>query len=304
MVCCMYNTVIHPVSSEPAPGALAVAQSPGEFAAASAALATHAREPTLRERKAAELFVLYRSKIRAYREAFDVQAVCRPVDYNNACNVFSKPAVLAYVRELTSAAAQAVSIDVQALLEADRAIVEAANHAEMITRHEWHNCRWCNGIDHAHQWIDENEYATALAAWMDVCAATPPDKRSPPQPTDDGGYGFVSSADPNVQCPRCEGRGVQHTIIADTDKLGPAAPLYRGMKVTKNGIEVLLHDVDKAKDRLYRATGAYGDDAASVARGAAAGAAAGASAAAALAAKVSTMTADEARKAYLGLVNP
>lgn len=305
MVCYMDITPVRAPRTPAAPAAPPVGGEMTVHDRLRANLARHAKPLTPKEEKCAELFVLYRNKVKAYREAYEVSTIGRSTDYNNACNVIDRPHVLAYIDVLLSANAQAVNIDVSALLAADLAIVEAARHAGNITSHVWHCCRWCYGIDHKYQWRDENEYATALASWMDASALNAAREiKQTPEPTDDGGYGFVPQQEPAITCPHCEGMGEQKTIIHDTSKLGPAAPLYKGMKVTKNGIEVMLHDVDKAKERLYRATGSFGDDAASVARGAAAGAAVGAAAAAALAGKVEHMSADDARKAYLTLINP
>jgi len=94
-------------------------------------------------------------------------------------------------------------------------------------------------------------------------------------------------------------------FFADTTKLtGGARRLVKGVKQGANGqLEILMHDVDKAAERLYKAAGAFGDDAASVARGAAQGAAIGAATAQAIAAKVDNMSVEDARKAYLALAN-
>lgn len=292
------------------PGALAVAQSGETDAAAArhlvlvASVERHAQEITPKQQMFAEVYVLTGNMSEAYRSAYTITDRRSSWHRTEAREVLAKPQVLRYVRELQRAAAQGVMVDVQELIASDLAIVQAAQHAEGISWHEWRNCRHCYGIDGAYQWIDTNEYGVALARWMDDNAIREARKVEPaPMPTDEGGYGFIGAGEPNIRCKQCEGRGHQHTLVQDTSKLGPAHPLYKGMKVTKNGIEVLLHDVDKAKERLYRATGSFGDDAASVARGAAAGAAAGGAAAAALAARVETMTADEARKAYLQLIN-
>lgn len=280
-----------------------VAQVAERFAAANAALAQHRRELTPKQKLCAELFVLSGSKVQAYREAYDVSERASSWHKAAACDVLDLPHVIDYIDSLQLAAAQGVMVDVQELIASDLAIVKAAKHATNVTWHEWHNCRYCHGKDHLYQYIDVNEFMSVLAQWMDDNATREARKLGLlPEPSDEGGYGFKPSDEPCITCKHCEGRGIQHTMVADTSKLGPASPLYKGVKITKNGIEVILHDVDKAKERLYRATGSFGDDAASVARGAAAGAAAGGAAAAALAARVETMTADEARKAYLGLV--
>jgi len=210
-----------------------------------------------------------------------------------------------YLRELRSESAAATIIDVSILLAQDRAIVEAHEHMTDLVSRVWLCCRYCYGIKHAYQWRDENEYLTAYAAALQAHA----DKTAKGAvvelmtPSDEGGYGFDSQDEPAFDCPKCDGHGEQRTLIASTATMSEhARTLYKGIKETKNGIEVLTHDYDKAKERLYRAAAAFGDDAASVARGAAAGAAAGAATAAALAKRVETMNEDEVRKAYLQMM--
>lgn len=232
----------------------------------------------------------------------------RHVIRQRAYEMAHSPAVLAKVREYESAAAAATVIDVQAILEADRAIVQGYAFADEITQHIKTCCRYCRGVGHKYQWVDICEYLEALnKAEEENELRRVKKQRELPLPTDEGGYDFNSRNEPSITCPNCEGFGIERTIFADTTKLeGPARAIVKGIKTTNNGIEILMHDVDKAKERLLRAAGAFGDDAASVAgaaaRGAAAGSAAGAAAAAAVADKVANMTADEARKAYLALV--
>lgn len=251
-----------------------------------------------------QLYVLYRNRVKAYKEAFQVPP-SRSMNsvYAASGNCIRHPWVLARIRELEGAAAAAIVIDVAALLEKDRAIVEAADHINDLVSHVWHCCRHCNGEGHAYQWIDENEYYTALAVSFDVNAERIEKQKPPlPEPTCTGGYGFLSTNEPNLTCPKCEGRGVQLTIFADTRNLeGPAAALYKGIEETKFGKKLLLHDVDKAKDRLYRAAGAFHDDAASVARGAAAGAAAGAAIGKSAIERMEGMTAEQAARLFLDL---
>lgn len=251
----------------------------------------------------ARLYTLYNNATQAY-----VEATChkgpRASARVMAWEMSNRPHVLRRVREYETAAAAATVIDYAAILDHDRQIVEGHKHADEITQHVWQCCRWCNGESHRYQWVDHAEFFQAIAT-----AAAENEKRLAkkqpelPMPDDSGGYGFSVLNDPNITCPRCEGRGVQITVIADTTKLtGPARVIVKGVRVTNNGSEVLLHDIDKAKDRLLRAGGIYKDDAASVARGAAAGAAAGmvaATVAAAAAAKV--MSFEEASRLYLEL---
>jgi phage terminase small subunit len=250
----------------------------------------------------ARLYVLYNNATRAYIEAANYTGK-RVTARAYAWELSNRPHVLQRVRAFESAAAAAVVIDYAAILDHDRQIVEGYKHADKITQHIWQCCRYCYGTEHKYQWIDFEEYLEALSkaeAENETRRARKLDEK--PLPSDAGGYGFEVSADPNITCPHCEGRGNGVTVIADTTKLeGPARAIVKGVKVTANGIEVLLHDVDKAKERLLRAGGYLKDDAASVARGAAAGAAAGATAAIAAAKAAENMTVDEAQRLYLEL---
>lgn len=265
------------------------------------ALLSHLRECDPVERKFAELFTLYRNKTRAYRETTgDTNQNYRSVAAM-ACQMFARPWVERYARELEIEAAKAVGVDREALIARDLAILNGYAHASDLMRIERQCCRRCYGKGHKYQYRDDDEYYLHVATTVDENAT----RSAPlPLPSDEGGYGFNPHREPHIACPNCEGNGVQVTYFADTNSLeGPAAVLFKGVKETKNGIEILTHDADKAAERLYRATGMYGDDAASAAKGAAAGAAIGAAAAQHLAEKVKTMTTEEKRKAYLQLVS-
>jgi phage terminase small subunit len=233
----------------------------------------------------------------------------RHIVRNYAWAMSNRPAVLARIREYESAAAAATIIDVQAILEHDLQIVQGYKHADEITQYMRVCCRYCYGTDHKYQWVDFAEYLAQLGKVEEGNEERRARKvRELPMPDDAGGYGYEPQAEPNIACPKCEGFGTERVIFADTTKLeGPARAIVKGVKVTANGTEILLHDVDKAKERLLRAKGVFGDDAASVARGAAAGAAAGsavgAAAAASVAQRIKDMTQDEARRAYLNLVS-
>ena len=252
----------------------------------------------------ARLYVLYRNATRAYVEAQQFTGK-RSSARVYAWEMSNRPHVLQRVREYESAAAAAVVIDYAAILDHDRQIVEGYKYADQIMQHVWQCCRYCYGAEHKYQWIDFEEYLAALSKATEeneLRRARKLDEN--PLPSDVGGYGFDPGAEPNYHCPKCEGRGTQVTMVADTTKLeGPARVIVKGLKVTSNGgLEVIMHDVDKAKERLLRAGGYFKDDAASVARGAAAGAAAGATAAiaAAKAAEaVKDMTTEEAMRLYL-----
>jgi phage terminase small subunit len=62
--------------------------------------------------------------------------------------------------------------------------------------------------------------------------------------------------DPN--CPECHGDGVGHNVAADTRTLSPQARmLYAGVKQTKDGLEIKMHDQQKALENAARHLGMF-----------------------------------------------
>lgn len=249
------------------------------------------------------------NKAKAYRLAMNSPSTARmPHAYNRGVEYSQRPHVIEYFDALKALAAEHAVLDVQRLIERDMRVVAAddANaHAELV-RYVWLNCRHCWGIGGAYQWIDEREFQMAMAAWFDACGQLAPGQAAPPQPDGTGGYGFNAWNEPHEDCRQCKGLGQQQTIVADTTTLSDAAAaLYRGVKQTQHGIEVLTHDTEKARDRLYKAAGVFRDDAASIARGAAAGAAMGAAAGTQAANRkavvAESMTDEQAARMYLEL---
>jgi phage terminase small subunit len=75
-----------------------------------------------------------------------------------------------------------------------------------------------------------------------------------------GGVGFDPRKDPNPDCPECHGEGQGQAIIKDTRKLtGPVRKLYAGVKITKEGLEVKMHDKVAALTLAGRHLGMFKD---------------------------------------------
>jgi len=135
-----------------------------------------------------------------------------------------------------------------------------------LIRYRRVNCRMCWGKDHKYQWRDEAEYAARVAEVMDANAkletARGKHRHAPsPIPSDDGGYGFNRMRMPHADCPACCGEGDGETFIGDTTKLSARGrALYAGMRITRDGITVLMQDKQKAQDMLARTLGAYKDN--------------------------------------------
>lgn len=110
-------------------------------------------------------------------------------------------------------------------------------------------CRYCHGIDHQYQWRDEAEYKRAVQQ-AELAALHESQHGKPIKidvPGTEGGFGYDPQAEPHPDCPECHGEGHGRAHIHDTRKLSPQArKLYRGVKITKLGIEVLMADQDAA----------------------------------------------------------
>lgn len=113
-------------------------------------------------------------------------------------------------------------------------------------------CRYCWGEGGKYHWR-EREYLEALDAWEK-------DPSRHPMPDPGGGFGYRASAAPNPECVECDGEGVARVVPMDTTQLSPGARLlYRGVKQTRNGTEILFRDQDKALEQIGRILGAYDD---------------------------------------------
>lgn len=116
-------------------------------------------------------------------------------------------------------------------------------------------CRHCHGKGHAYQWINETEYRQACDEERKQAKK---DDLAPALPSDAGGYGFTKANRPHPDCPNCFGEGHGYVHFNDTrDLTGPAALLYAGAKISKDGIEVKVHDQAKALENTARHLGMF-----------------------------------------------
>lgn len=117
-------------------------------------------------------------------------------------------------------------------------------------------CRHCHGLNNQFQWVNPEEFAQALAAAIRFQEADP--KSNTELPTDDGGYGFNPTIKPNLACPKCFGEGNGQMHVNDTRELkGAAALLYAGVKQTREGLEVKVHDQQAALDKVAQHLGMF-----------------------------------------------
>lgn len=129
--------------------------------------------------------------------------------------------------------------------------IATADPNELI-QHRRAPCRHCNGKGHAHQWKTRREYDEA-------CREA--ELAEKPKPSQVGGYGYSVKAPINPDCPECNGDGVGYVYAVDTRHLGrQARVLYAGVKQTKDGLEIKLHDQGKALENVARHLGMFGSD--------------------------------------------
>ncbi|HEJ7989698.1 TPA: terminase small subunit [Serratia liquefaciens] len=119
--------------------------------------------------------------------------------------------------------------------------------ANEISQYRHGACRHCWGFGHHYQWRDAIEHE-------EKCAEAK--ARNKPDPPDKGGYGYDQNADPNPDCPRCNGDGIGRAYFPDTRKLSGIARLaYSGTKVGKNGVEITAISREKMFEAVMKRLG-------------------------------------------------
>lgn len=124
-----------------------------------------------------------------------------------------------------------------------------------LMQHRRVSCRFCHGKGHAYQWINEAEHQRACD---DEIAQARKDDRPAFPPSKAGGFGYTTANKPHPDCPNCFGDGHSHVHFNDTrDLKGPAALLYAGAKLTKDGLELKTQDQGKALENVARHLGMF-----------------------------------------------
>lgn len=154
--------------------------------------------------------------------------------------LMKRPMVAARIAKLMEQRANRVEAKADDVV---RRLVQIVNaDARLLTSHRIGACRYCHGIDHQFQWRTQREFDEA-------CAEASAKNKTPPDCS--GGFGYRRTAQPNPDCPECDGLGEPYTHFADTDKLPPeVAVLFEGVKQTRNGPEFKMADKNRALERL------------------------------------------------------
>lgn len=170
-----------------------------------------------------------------------------------AWRLLQDPDVQAAVKALQDERARELKLEANEVL---RHLVELAiaDPNELI-QHRRGGCRHCHGKLFGYQRTPaemERDRAAHEAAELERQRKDP--ERHQPRVFDEaGGVGYDPRREPHEDCPECFGEGVERIHLADTRHLsGPARRLYAGVKQTKDGVQVLMRDQDKAIELIGR----------------------------------------------------
>lgn len=126
-------------------------------------------------------------------------------------------------------------------------------------------CRYCYGDGNAYQWREREFLEACDKAERDQAMLTARNKHLEAAavrlPDIGGGFGFNATLSPNPECPECHGEGVQRVVPQDTTNLSPDAKrLYGGVKITKDGFQIIMADRMKALENACRVAGIMTDN--------------------------------------------
>jgi len=175
------------------------------------------------------------------------------------CKLLGNPKVQAFI----SAERQKTTAKLE--IKRETVLQEAWNVATADAREltEWRVgcCRYCYGEGNQYQRtvgeMERDREAHAAAVREAIRAGEP----APGPFNEKGGIGWNPRLDPNPDCQECFGEGQGRHIMKDTSKLSSAAvSLYAGVKVTKDGLQVLTHSKQDASEKLFKHLGLYEKD--------------------------------------------
>lgn len=184
-------------------------------------------------------YVRTKNRVEAYKKAG--YKCTGDTAYAAASRMYRNVKVSRAIKALAKRMRQRYTADLDEIVDQLVAITRA--DPNLVSQYRRVNCRFCWGEENKYQWRDESEY--------EVAAIKASENGKPPP--EDGGTGFIDNADPNPDCPRCQGEGKGQMIINDTRDLeGDELMYYLGVKQTKNGLEVLTESKQAARAALIR----------------------------------------------------
>ena len=177
----------------------------------------------------------------------------------DAFHMMQKPGVRKYIALRTKAILSRLEEEQDQLMRTFTEVAYADPND--LVEHRVDCCRFCYGTKHQYQFTPQE-----FERYREQHALNVSEAKAAGQPEPDfdpkGGAGFNPNNEPEPDCPECFGRGNSITVIKDTRFLSPASlRLYAGIKETKDGIEVKMHDQGKARETLAKIRKLYDDNA-------------------------------------------
>lgn len=211
-------------------------------------------------RQFVEHYYRYRNATQAYKFAYDTDSMSYDACAVEGRRTLAIPKIRAAIGERYKIGSTAAGVDAAWLLNHFMSIA-MADPRELIGL-KIGCCRYCYGEDHRYQWR-EREYLEQLdkAEW-EVTQARQAGRPSTSilYPDPGGGFGFNATLPPLQECPQCHGEGLERFVPRDTDNLSDQALLlYGGVKVKKDGYEIIIADRAKAAELAGRILGAFTD---------------------------------------------
>lgn len=212
---------------------------------------------TVKQDAFARHYVEFGSVADAYRSAYDVApTTTSQTARTNGHRVLNHPKVQARVRALRAELAATSLMSTNELI-ADLESMATADVNELMCVTVV-GCRWCWGEGHGYQWRNEAELQAAVEHHIASLATPKPE----PMPDARGLFGYRPDRDPNPECPRCDGVGVNVVRLTNTADVSPGArKLYRGVELYPDGTvkKILLNDPLAARMELHRVRGMHVD---------------------------------------------
>ena len=205
---------------------------------------------TAKQTRFVELFLISLNATQAYREAYGCSEV---MALRSGPRLLGNVGVAEAIGRAQAERSRRTGITADAVLARYWSIANA-DPRELI-EYRRTCCRYCHGINFDYQFT-RAELARTKTSWESVQT-----KSSTAQFNELGGIGYNGTLPPHPKCPECFGEGIERAFVHDTRKLSPAAlTLYAGVKQTKDGIEVKMHDQHAALTNVAKHLGFFALD--------------------------------------------
>lgn len=202
-----------------------------------------------------EHYLRYRNATQAYKFASDKPDVAYQTAATEGARLLRDERVQAAIRFGAKEAFRDTSASVGWLLQRFLDIA-TADPRELIGL-KVGCCRYCHGDGFGYQWR-EREFLEACDKAEAYNRDRKPGTPAEPLPDIAGGLAFNATLQPHPDCPQCHGEGVERFVPRDTDRLSDQALLlYGGVKVKRDGYEIVIADRSKALENVGKIMGAF-----------------------------------------------